>query len=257
MIVMPANNSKWQVHYWQGRHGGLGHLYSPGSQRGPYPHLPYALDNGAFPAFTKGVEWDEMAWLALLGWASAQDIKPAWVLVPDVVADRVATIERWEEYAPLTKRVLPGVALAFAVQDGMRVDDVPQSADVVFVGGTTDWKWATAGMWCQHFSRVHIGRVNSYRRLMDAASCGAESTDGTGWFRGDKQQLRGLERFLLEQSANAGRSPSAPASMVAAFTRRGINSGSPAGDRINEAQASLFGSGAVVCEGGLCDEIDL
>jgi hypothetical protein len=247
MIVMPANNAKWQVHYWQGNHGGLGHLYSPGSQKGPYPHLPYALDNGAFPAWTKGIEWDESAWFTLLQWAAAQEQKPLWALVPDVVADKKATIERWGKYEPITKQYLPGVPLAFAVQDGMRVDDVPHGVDVVFVGGTTEWKWETAHTWCRAFPRVHIGRVNSYAHLIAASTCGAESTDGTGWFRGDKKQLQGLERFLAEQSENAGRSPRATASMVAAFTKRGINCGQAMDNRPNAQQLSIFGANLEAC----------
>lgn len=58
MIVMPGNWSKSTIHYWAGRYpDALGHLYSPGSQRGPYGHLPYALDNGRFSCWSKGVEW--------------------------------------------------------------------------------------------------------------------------------------------------------------------------------------------------------
>ena len=37
MLVMPANNGKWQVHYWQGLYGGLGHLYGPGRTFAPMP----------------------------------------------------------------------------------------------------------------------------------------------------------------------------------------------------------------------------
>jgi hypothetical protein len=34
-----------------------------------------------------------------------------------------------------------------------------------------------------------------------AHECGAESCDGTGWFRGDKRQLDGLIQYL-EESTN-------------------------------------------------------
>ena len=85
MIVMPSNNCKWQVHYWQGVYGGLGHLYSIGGFRGPYPHLPYALDNGRFPAWSSGKEWSEADYLKLLDKASGAARAPMWALVPDVV----------------------------------------------------------------------------------------------------------------------------------------------------------------------------
>src|SRR5690606_19465502 len=86
---------------------------------------------------------------------------PRWLLVPDVVADRDATIARWREWEPKLRPF--GFPLAFAVQDGMTAEDVPADADVIFVGGTTDWKWRTVWRWCHDFPRVHVGRVNGYR----------------------------------------------------------------------------------------------
>jgi len=35
-----------------------------------------------------------------------------------------------------------------------------------------------------------------------ANDSGAESVDGSGWFRGDQNQLAGLERFLEETTNN-------------------------------------------------------
>lgn len=46
----------------------------------------------------------------------------------------------------------------------------------------------------------HIERINTYRWHRVCADAGAESVDGTGWFRGDKEQLEGLRRFLAEQA---------------------------------------------------------
>ena len=72
---------------------------------------------------------------------------------------------------------------------------------VVFVGGTTAWKWKTLRTWTENFPRVHVGRVNTDRMLWMAHECGAESCDGTGWFRGDQVQFAGLLSYL-EQSTN-------------------------------------------------------
>lgn len=52
MIVMPANSSGWFWHSLARETGRLGHLYSPGGQRGPWPWFPYALDNGAYACWT-------------------------------------------------------------------------------------------------------------------------------------------------------------------------------------------------------------
>ncbi len=198
-MVMPSNNTGIQVGYLAGRFPGqLGHLFSPGAERGPFPFMHYALDNGAYGAFTQGREWDEAGWLALLEWARISGQAPLWALVPDVVGDRAATLARWDKYHHVARRY--GWPLAFAVQDGMEPCDVPSGADVVFVGGTTDFKWRTYRDCCAAFPRVHIGRVNTYGQLCKCAGAGAESVDGTGWFRGDQRQYRGLLAFLEEQA---------------------------------------------------------
>ena len=100
--------------------------------------------------------------------------------------------------------VIRACTVVFAVQDGMTVDDVPSNADVIFVGGTTEWKWQTVAMWCKAFQRVHVGRVNEYKRLWMCHDAGAESCDGSGWTRGDQRQFRGLLAYL-EESTNGGR----------------------------------------------------
>src|SRR5262245_18058296 len=130
MLVMPANWSKSIVHYWAGRFPGyLGHLYSPGAQRGPYPWLPYALDNGRFSAWDKKTEWNEAAYWQLIEWAKASGQAPQWVLVPDVLVDREATLDEWQQWEP---RLAPyRWPLAFAAQDGMTSEDVPADADIV------------------------------------------------------------------------------------------------------------------------------
>ena len=197
VIVMPADNTGIRVGYLAGRFPGkVGHLHSPRPGRspaGPFEFLPYALDNGAFAA---GDKWDESLWIKMLDWARMNAQQPIWALVPDVVGDRIGTLRKWDTYAPRAARY--GWPLAFAVQDGMLPGDVPPDAQVVFVGGSTEWKWRNAAMWCKVFRRVHIGRVNTYRRLWECHNAGAESCDGTGWFRGWHGDPQGLLRYLEE-----------------------------------------------------------
>lgn len=200
MMVMPANNTGAVVRDLASRYpGAMGLLFSPGGQRDP-GMMPYALDNGAFSAYRKGVPFDEFAWRRLLFWSINKAPRPPlWILVPDKVGDRDETLRLWDRW----HRVAGGDRrdpLAFAVQDGMHPGDVPQEAAVVFVGGTTAWKRATAHEWCAKFPRVHVGRVNTYAWLRRYESFGAESCDGTGWFRGDKAQLDGLAQWLFERS---------------------------------------------------------
>lgn len=200
MIVMVANNSGREARRLASSHPGrIGHLYGPGGWRGPFPEFPYALDNGAFPAFSKGTAWSARPFLDLCHRAKAAGIPPQWVAVPDVVCDRDATLASWYRWAPHL-RTRYGWPLAFVVQDGMQKGDVPGEAAVIFVGGSTEWKQKTAAYWCQHFPRVHVGRVNGERDLWRYHRAGAESCDGTGWFRGSRKQLDGLWYYLADSS---------------------------------------------------------
>jgi len=122
-------------------------------------------------------------------------LNPLWVLVPDVVADKEATLKKWSIYSPIAKSF--GWPLAFAVQDGMTPDDVPDEC-LIFVGGTTEWKWDTVPMWAATGRRVHVGRVNSIEKVILCENLGIESVDGTGWMRGtiEGRQGKDLENWL-------------------------------------------------------------
>lgn len=201
MLVMPSNNSGIQIGYLCGKYPNrLGWLISPNGWRKPPSWMPYALDNGAFGAWLNKREWDEQAFLDLLDRARYVRL-PMWVAVPDVVADAEATKARWAEWSKRIREVIK-VPLAFVVQDGMTVADVPDDADVLFVGGSTEWKWRNLKMWTDAHPRVHVGRVNSERLLWMAHEAGAESCDGTGWMRGGEDRLEELERYLSFSSRN-------------------------------------------------------
>lgn len=207
MIVMLADTVGIKTGYLAGTYPGkIGHLYSPRPKHkppGPYNFkgFRFALDNGAFAA---GDKWTEDGWVEMLDTIRLRGQEPLWALVPDVVGDRDGTLEKWKRYAPILKRY--GWPLAFAVQDGMTVDDVPHDAEVIFVGGSTEWKWRTLTMWCAAFPRVHVGRVNTYRKLWICHEAGAESCDGTGWMRDvNGEQFRGLEVYLAESTGRRER----------------------------------------------------
>lgn len=196
--VMVTNHSSLWFGYLAGRYpGSLGHLYSPGGQRGPWHFLPYALDNGAYSAFRRQAAWDEGAWFDLLSWAVDRPLKPLWAVVPDVVGDREATLARWRAY--LRHVVRRGFTPAFAVQDGMTFRDVPTDDCVLFIGGSTEWKVRSIAPWCSQFpGRVHVARVNDHVRLRHCLEAGAVSVDGTGWHHTKFGQLRRLVHFVSE-----------------------------------------------------------
>jgi hypothetical protein len=200
MIVMPANATGWFWHCLARETGRIGHLFSPGAQRGPWPWFPYALDNGAFAAWDQRENiwredaWDVEAWRKMIRWAQSQAQHPRWAIVPDWIGSGERTIERWyqfEDEVPFAK--------ALAVQDGMSVAQARDiGPDVICIGGTTEWKWATVEMWAKSFPRVHVLRVNSPQKLAYLDQLGVESCDGTGWNRGDRTQTKGLELWARQ-----------------------------------------------------------
>jgi len=199
VIVMPANNTGIDIGILIGTYPGrVGHLYSPGRNPEPRKAIPYALDNGAYPIWEKGGTWDDDVYRAHVKAFAHNRHSPRWILVPDVVTQAKATLDKWHQWSPELRAF--GHPLALAVQDGMNWYDVPSNADVIFVGGSTEWKWKSLPMWCRKFPRVHVGRVNSVEKLWVCHDFGCESCDGTGWFRGDKNQRDGLEAYLRESS---------------------------------------------------------
>ncbi len=205
---MPSNASGWFWHSLARETGRLGHLYSPGAQRGPWPWFPYALDNGAFSCWDPvantfdEAKWavTERAWHRLIVWAQIAVIKPLWAIVPDVPGNADATFARWAKFAD----GLRDVPLALAVQDGMTAEQVralSPAPTVIAVGGSTDWKWETVEMWAREFPRVHLLRCNSPTKLYDLEAMGVESCDGTGWNRGDRKQTSGLEEWARSKAA--------------------------------------------------------
>jgi hypothetical protein len=153
------------------------------------------LDNGAYTAWKNGIEWNAEQWMKVVARLSKKD-RLQWAVVPDVVADREATIDSWHQWAAYMKHDL-GLSLAIAVQDGMTPADIPSDAgdsirpDVVFVGGSIEWKWRTLYKWVNAFPRIHVGKANSLRQLSAAHDAGVESVDGTGFtFAAGRATLR-------------------------------------------------------------------
>lgn len=204
MIVMPSNSTGWIFHCLARETGKLGHLFSPGAQRGPWPWFPYALDNGAFACWDMatntfdGCKWAEafQRWQELIYWAASATQRPLWAIVPDTPGNKAATLTKWAAHVQFV--IDSEICPAIAVQDGMTPDDIYKLAikpAVICVGGTTDWKWSTVEMWVKAFSRVHLLRCNMPDKLSYLESLGVESCDGTGWNRGNKVQTGGLEEW--------------------------------------------------------------
>lgn len=205
--MMPSNASGWFWHALARETGRLGHLFSPGGQRGPWPWLPYALDNGAFSAWEQETNTINEAtllatraeWRRLLFWSQACGTAPLWAIIPDVPGDAERTLRDWHSFAGEVTRC----PRALAVQDGMEPSDVAAlgvQPDVIAVGGSTEWKWSTVAKWASAFPRVHLLRCNSPAKLYELEEMGVESCDGTGWSRGDRKQTAGLEGWARSRA---------------------------------------------------------
>lgn len=88
-------------------------------------------------------------------------------------------------FVPVVKPGDRVYVVAFVTQDGCRSDLVPWGAfDWLFVGGSDAWKLSEASWQLVREAKlrglgVHVGRVNSWRRLKACAVSGVDSADGT------------------------------------------------------------------------------
>lgn len=143
------------------------------------PGVVWCADNGCFG---KGYPGDT-AWYAWL--TTHQDAADTclFAVAPDVVGDAPATLQRSLPWLPKIRAL--GYPAAFAAQDGLQDLEVPwDEFDVLFIGGTTEWKLGVHARRLvaeakQHRKWVHMGRVNSARRYRYAEHIGCNSVDGT------------------------------------------------------------------------------
>ena len=184
-MIMPANHRSGVVHYLAGaRPGSIGLLFSPRGWSNPPYYMPYALDNGCFK------QWEPELFRVMLKKTGLQRHDPLWVVVPDVVGDAESTLKLWHEW----KTKIP-FRLAFACQDGMEPNDVPKEAHCCFIGGSTDWKWNNADKFKGVATLLHIARVNTENKIKFAKYIGADSVDGTGFFK-NKRQTQDMIDFI-------------------------------------------------------------
>jgi len=145
----------------------------------PVPGVPWCADNGCFSDKYVGDErW--FAWLTKNAYRADSCV---FAVAPDVVGDAAATMARSLPWLPRIRSL--GYPAAFVAQDGLEDLTVPwDEFDVLFIGGTTDWKLGRHARHLvseakAHGKWVHMGRVNSQRRYLYAQRIGCDSADGT------------------------------------------------------------------------------
>jgi hypothetical protein len=175
----------------------------------------WAADNGCF-AETAARPFDRARWLDWL--AELADLNAVmgeersiletcrFAVLPDVVGDPVATWERSAPWVDLVREM--GYPVAIVAQDGLEalpdlVELVLEHADVLFLGGSTEWKLGPGAAELTRRAKaaglaVHMGRVNSLKRLRYAESIGCDSADGTFVGFAPEENVRRLFGWLDE-----------------------------------------------------------
>lgn len=155
-------------------------MLTPRMGQRPPEGQPWAADNGRFSA---PQDYTDSAYLAWLRKLAPMANRCLFATAPDVVGDAVATLELSAPmFGPIRQT---GYPVALVAQDGLESLSVPWADfDVLFIGGTTKWKLGEAVIaLCREATRrgkwIHMGRVNSLRRMRYAASIGCDSADGT------------------------------------------------------------------------------
>lgn len=158
----------------------LGHLLTPKTGNAPASlPLRFAADNGAFGGF------EEEGFRRMLVRIAPHKDRCLWVNAPDVLGNARKTLELWPVWRAEIAR--HGLRPCFVLQDGQESLPLP-TADAYFIGGSTRFKLGiharqlaqeakAAGAW------LHMGRVNTLRRLRTALDYGCDSVDGTCFSR--------------------------------------------------------------------------
>jgi hypothetical protein len=191
----------------------IGLMIQPGNSYhlkvGRYPF--WAADNGAFTRSGRG--FDEAKFRSMLAqeWLRDYAASCLFVVAPDklvvlpsgdVVGDAEGTLEEFPRWAQEIRSW--GFPVALVAQNGLEsmLHRVPwELLDVLFIGGSTEWKLSEAAHACLAEARrrgkqTHMGRVNSLTRLSRAASMLVDTADGTFLMFAPERNLPRLLRWL-------------------------------------------------------------
>jgi hypothetical protein len=154
----------------------IGFMLTKRSGDKPPPGRIWAADNGRFTAPQNYSDDEYLEWLA-----GFDPFNCLFATAPDVVGDHRETMILSAPMLPKIRDL--GYKAAFVAQDGFDVAPWDEF-DCLFIGGTNKFKLGDnvpdivaearqRGKW------VHMGRVNSYKRMRLAKIIGCQSVDGT------------------------------------------------------------------------------
>lgn len=178
---------------------------------------PGFLDNGAYSDWRAGRSFDAEAFARDLERAAGADVRPDFIVVPDVVAGGASSLDLSLSWLAAVSAVAPAY---LAVQDGMTEAEVLGALpgfSGIFVGGTMPWEFdkgtrvrrrapgwkiRTGPLWVEVARRrgipCHIGRAGGATTVRWARRIGATSIDSS-------LPLRSRENLARFRSALEGR----------------------------------------------------
>jgi hypothetical protein len=157
----------------------------------------WAADN---ECYARGAAFDLGRYLGWLAELAPFAPRCLFANAPDVVGDAAATWARSRAVLPQLRAL--GFRPALVAQDGWDGAAVDWAAfDCLFIGGSTAWKESAVavGVGRAALARgkwVHMGRVNSARRMLIARHAGCGSVDGNKLAFAPDQGLVALRRAL-------------------------------------------------------------
>lgn len=141
---------------------------------------PWAADSGRYNKPESYTDEKYLAFLTRHQWAAERCL---FATAPDVMGDAVAT---WELSVKMFEPIRSlGYPAALVAQDGLVLEGLDWDRfDALFVGGTTEYKLSPEARAACHEAKergkwVHMGRVNSLRRMLIAKDFRCDSVDGT------------------------------------------------------------------------------
>lgn len=186
------------------KHPNHGRLLTPrhwsSADRTAKAGIAWAIDNDGFGGVDP-VAFRRMVY-GLIGVPDCLFLNAPDVYLGDGVEAHTATLEQWNEWYPFLR--MTGFPLSFVLQIGATPENVPwDECDAVFVGGDTPWKVGPEALAVVREAKrrgkwVHMGRVNTLKRMRYAKSIGVDSCDGTGWAKWRDTRMPMALRWLEE-----------------------------------------------------------
>jgi hypothetical protein len=139
----------------------------------------WACDNACFSNF------DSAAYVKMISKAQGQP-RLKFVTIPDSVGDAAETNKLFKIWFPIFERYF-NVPLAYVLQNGILINDIPwDNIEALFIGGTTEFKLGPEVAKIVEVAKskdkwIHMGRVNTIKRIDYAESIGCDSIDGSSF----------------------------------------------------------------------------